>query len=96
MTVISLTTVGYGEVIEVSGNRAAQIYTMVLITFGMGILPFGIIITLPAANDNLYITMSARMHNRKIRIIARMIDQKLEPTAWCRPIRLGRCAWHPK
>ena len=39
----------------------------------------GIIITLPADNDNLYITMSARMHNRKIRIITRMIDQKLEP-----------------
>ena len=179
MTVISLTTVGYGEVIEVSGNVPAQIYTMVLITFGMGILLYGIstltaaivegeltgilrknkmlkqiqklrnhtivcgggetgrlvlqemtknreavvlidndtdnierckavaganlfyiqgsatddenllaagienaagiIITLPADNDNLYITMSARMHNRKIRIISRMIDQKLEP-----------------
>ena len=179
MTVISLTTVGYGEVVEVSGNAAAQIYTMVLITFGMGILLYGIstltaaivegeltgilrknkmlkqiqklrnhtivcgggetgrlvlqelvknraavvlidndpenierckavananlyhvqgsatddenllaagienaagiIITLPADNDNLYITMSARMHNRKIRIITRMVDQKLEP-----------------
>ena len=179
MTVISLTTVGYGEVIEVSGNIPAQIYTMVLITFGMGILLYGIstltaaivegeltgilrknkmlkliqklrnhtivcgggetgrlilkelaknkesvvliendtenierckvitgtnlyyvqgnatddenlfaagienaagiIITLPADNDNLYITMSARMHNRNIRIISRMIDQKLEP-----------------
>ena len=42
MTVISLTTVGYGEVIEVSGNVPAQIYTMVLITFGMGILLYGI------------------------------------------------------
>ena len=179
MTVISLTTVGYGEVIDVSGNVPAQIYTMVLITFGMGILLYGIstltaaivegeltgilrknkmlkqiqklrnhtivcgggetgrlvlqemaknkeavvlidndtdniercktvadanlfyiqgsatddenllaagienaagiIITLPADNDNLYVTMSARMHNRKIRIISRMIDQKLEP-----------------
>ena len=179
MTVISLTTVGYGEVIEISGNIPAQLYTMVLITFGMGILLYGIstvtaaivegeltgilrknkmlkqirklrdhtivcgggetgrlvlqelaknreavvlidndpqnierckaigwadlyyvqgsatddenlfaagiehaagiIITLPADNDNLYITMSARMHNRKIRIITRMIDQKLEP-----------------
>ena len=42
MTVISLTTVGYGEVIDVSGNVPAQIYTMVLITFGMGILLYGI------------------------------------------------------
>jgi len=42
MTVISLTTVGYGEVIQVTGNPAAQIFTMVLITFGMGIILYGI------------------------------------------------------
>lgn len=42
MTVISLTTVGYGEVISVTGNPTAQIFTMVLITFGMGIILYGI------------------------------------------------------
>jgi voltage-gated potassium channel len=42
MTVISLTTVGYGEVIEVSGNDKAQIFTMVLIIFGMGAILYGI------------------------------------------------------
>ena len=42
MTVISLTTVGYGEVIEVTGNDTAQIFTMVLITFGMGVILYGI------------------------------------------------------
>ena len=42
MTVISLTTVGYGEVISVTGNPAAQIFTMVLITFGMGVILYGI------------------------------------------------------
>ncbi|RJP93495.1 MAG: potassium channel protein [Desulfobacteraceae bacterium] len=42
MTVISLTTVGYGEVIAVTGNPVAQIFTMVLITFGMGIILYGI------------------------------------------------------
>ncbi|MFC1856453.1 potassium channel family protein [Thermodesulfobacteriota bacterium] len=42
MTVISLTSVGYGEVIEVTGNLSAQIFTMVLITFGMGIILYGI------------------------------------------------------
>ncbi|MBU1170026.1 MAG: potassium channel protein [Proteobacteria bacterium] len=42
MTVISLTSVGYGEVLEVSGNVPAQIFTMVLITFGMGILLYAI------------------------------------------------------
>ena len=42
MTVVSLTTVGYGEVIEVTGNKTAQIFTMVLITFGMGIILYGL------------------------------------------------------
>ena len=177
MTVISLTTVGYGEVIEVTGNIPAQIFTMILITFGMGIILYGIstmtaiiiegeltgilrkkrmlkeiqklhnhiilcgggetgrpvlielaknkesvvlveqeqehidrcnaienllyiqgdatddenlvaagienasgiISALPADNDNLYITMTARMLNKRIRIISRMIDPKLEP-----------------
>jgi voltage-gated potassium channel len=39
----------------------------------------GIISALPADKDNLYITMTARMLNKKIRIVSRMIDQKLEP-----------------
>ena len=42
MTVISLTTVGYGEVVNVTGNIPAQIFTMILITFGMGIILYGI------------------------------------------------------
>ena len=42
MTVVSLTTVGYGEVIPITGNDAAQIFTMVLITFGMGVILYGI------------------------------------------------------
>ena len=42
MTVVSLTTVGYDEVIPVTGNDAAQIFTMVLVTFGMGIILYGI------------------------------------------------------
>ena len=42
MTVISLTSVGYGEVIKVSGNLPAQIFTMILITFGMGTILYSI------------------------------------------------------
>ncbi len=42
MTVISLTTVGYGEVLGIAGNPAAQIFTMLLITFGMGIILYSI------------------------------------------------------
>jgi voltage-gated potassium channel len=177
MTVISLTTVGFGEVIEVTGNVPAEIFTMLLIIFGMGIIlygistvtaliiegelsgilrkkkmfkriskmknhyivcgggetgrpileelaknkePFvlieqdegniqrcksvadllyvegdatddenlvaagienaaGIIITLPSDKDTLYVTMTARMLNKKVRIVSRMINQKLKP-----------------
>lgn len=42
MTVISLTTVGYGEIVEVTGNLTAEIFTMILITFGMGVILYGI------------------------------------------------------
>jgi len=42
MTVVSLTTVGYGEVLQITGNDTAQIFTMVLITFGMGVILYGI------------------------------------------------------
>ena len=42
MTVVSLTTVVYGEVIPIEGNITAQIYTMILITFGMGVIVYGI------------------------------------------------------
>ncbi len=42
MTVISLTSVGYGEILEVTGNAYAQIFTMILVTFGMGIILYAI------------------------------------------------------
>ena len=42
MTVISLTGVGYEEVLRVKGNAPAQIFTMILITFGMGVIFYGI------------------------------------------------------
>jgi voltage-gated potassium channel len=177
MTVISLTTVGYGEVLGITGNVPAQIFTMLLIVFGMGIILYsistltamliegeltgmlrrrkmekkidalsghyivcgggetgfplaeelvtskanvvlveqannviersrqtkglyhvhgdatddrnlvaagierasGIAICLPSDNDNLYITMTARMLNAKARIISRMTNRRLKP-----------------
>lgn len=42
MTVISITSVGYGEIIQVTGNVPAEIFTMILITFGMGIGLYGL------------------------------------------------------
>ena len=42
MTVISITTVGYGEVIRITGNIPAEVFTMFLIIFGMGIILYGI------------------------------------------------------
>ncbi len=177
MTVISLTGVGYGEVLQVTGNASAQIFTMILITFGMGVIFYGIsamtalivegelsgilkrqkmqkninklkghyivcgggetgrpliaelisnresvvlieqeqnhidlcrdlgdihfiagdatddenlvaagiesaagiVVCLPSDKDCLYVTMTARMLNKKLRIISRMTDQKHEP-----------------
>ena len=42
MTVISLTSVGYGEVLQVTGNIKAQVFTMILILFGMGVIVYGV------------------------------------------------------
>ena len=42
MTVVSITTVGYGEILQITGNTQAIIFTMFLITFGMGILVYGV------------------------------------------------------
>lgn len=42
MTVISITSVGYGEVLDISGNVPAQLFTMFLITFGLGIILYGL------------------------------------------------------
>ncbi len=42
MTVISLTSVGYGEVLPVTGNPRVEVFTIILITFGMGIILYGI------------------------------------------------------
>ena len=40
MTVITLTTVGYAEIIPMENNPAGRIFTMFLILFGMGILVY--------------------------------------------------------
>jgi voltage-gated potassium channel len=42
MTVVSISTVGYGEILQITGNTSAEIFTMFLITFGMGILLYGV------------------------------------------------------
>ncbi|MBW2410047.1 MAG: potassium channel protein [Deltaproteobacteria bacterium] len=42
MTVVSITTVGYGEILQITGNTTAEIFTMFLITFGMGVLLYGL------------------------------------------------------
>ena len=42
MTVVSISTVGDGEILQISGNTSAEIFTMFLITFGMGILLYGV------------------------------------------------------
>ncbi|MBI4539332.1 MAG: potassium channel protein [Gemmatimonadetes bacterium] len=36
MTVITLTTVGYGEIVDLSGHPGGRVFTMALLLFGMG------------------------------------------------------------
>jgi len=40
MTVITLTTVGYGEIIPLDSHPGGRVFTMVLLLFGMGILVY--------------------------------------------------------
>ncbi len=40
MTVITLTTVGFGEIIDMSGNPGGRIFTVVLLLVGMGIVAY--------------------------------------------------------
>ncbi len=42
MTVITLTGVGYGEIVPVTGNPFAEIFTIITIIFGMGVILYGI------------------------------------------------------
>ena len=42
MTVITLTTVGYGEVIDMSDNPGARLFTIVLLMIGMGIVAYSL------------------------------------------------------
>lgn len=42
MTVITLTTVGYGEIVDMSGNPGGRIFTMILLLSGAGIVAYTI------------------------------------------------------
>jgi len=42
MTIITLATVGYGEILDMSGNPIGRLYTIVLIMTGMGVLLYGV------------------------------------------------------
>jgi len=41
MTVITVTTIGYGEVIDLSGNPAGRIFTMFIAIAGIGVVAYG-------------------------------------------------------
>src|SRR4030042_331221 len=40
MTVITITTIGYGEVIDISGNTGARVFTMFIMVAGIGTLAY--------------------------------------------------------
>lgn len=45
MTVVTLSTVGYGEVLDISGNNTAKIFTMLLMISGVGLVAYGFSLT---------------------------------------------------
>ncbi|MEW5735122.1 MAG: potassium channel protein [Thermodesulfobacteriota bacterium] len=42
MTVVSLTSVGYGEIVPVTGNAKAMIFTTLFLIFGLGVITYAI------------------------------------------------------
>ncbi len=40
MTVITLSTIGYGEILDLSANPAARVFTILLIVFGVGVFTY--------------------------------------------------------
>ena len=82
MTVISLTTVGYEEVVEVTGNMWAQIFTMFLITFGMGIILYGIIsrMTHPKLEPKLRKAGADAVVSPNIIGALRIVSEMIRPT----------------
>lgn len=72
MTVITLTTVGFGEIIDMSNNPAGRIFTVVLLLVGMGIVAY----TVPMAAA---FVIEGQLHNifarrRMQKTIAEMAD----------------------
>lgn len=71
MTVISLTTVGYGEVVDVSGSMPAQVFTMALIVSGMGIMAYGLsMVTATVVEGELSGIIRKKKMLRKIRSLS--------------------------
>ena len=68
MTVITLSTVGYGEIVDLSGRPGARMFTVLLIVFGMGaLLYFASNITAIIVDGALQNIFTTRKMNRKLR-----------------------------
>ncbi|MBN2385094.1 potassium channel protein [bacterium] len=67
MTVITITTVGFGEIHDLTNNPAARIFTIFMLLFGMGVLAYGVgNITAFIVEGNLMHIMWRRQTMREI------------------------------
>lgn len=85
MTVITIATIGYGEIIDMSGNPAGRGFTIFIALFGIGTLTyilsnFTAFIVEGELNEtfrqNLVISLTAKQLNPNIRVVARCHDLK--------------------
>jgi voltage-gated potassium channel len=72
MTLITVATIGYGEIIDMSNNPAARIFTMVLIVMSMGVIA---VVTSMLAASILEVELSGFFRRRKVtREIAKLCN----------------------
>jgi voltage-gated potassium channel len=67
MTIITLTTVGFGEIIDMSSNPAGRIFTVIILLSGMGIVAYSIpLVTAFIIEGQLFQTFARRRMEKKI------------------------------
>jgi voltage-gated potassium channel len=67
MTIITLTTVGFGEIIDMSNNPAGRLFTVVILLSGMGIVAYSIpLVTAFIIEGQLFHTFARRRMEKRI------------------------------
>lgn len=68
MTIITVTTIGYGEIIDLSGNPAGRVFTMLLAASGIGVMTYMLVnVTAFVVEGRLNETFRRRKMEKKVR-----------------------------